>query len=400
MGWQTAFGKQATGISLFYTGSPTCHGIQVVSNIFSSATSMPSITGSSSWSPTTCLSNTTEHPWAIDTTSAFAVSSAASNSLSEVRLFYWSRNTAGQTVIKDAYWNPLVESKHLNRRGVATSTSASVSPSSTSSVVANANAATFAGKYNLNQNTNMMNNNDHNTNAYRAAGTWEAGKLALIVDSAWTEGLTAVSWVNTTTGGIGRRIFYVQAGWLKEMTLMDGGEWTNQGREGIQLFFNPGGLSATSYYDVNGVLQIRVYVLNADTNELVEFHWDSFNSYTMNSDVSASSTAVSTDVGSVSTTIHPTDGGFIPSVYTTASTHGGQGGVTEQVLGTGTGTIINKTSCAAADSRTAAASLSFVGAPPFFVANVVFFLDTNGRLRQTPGIFGDWVDSDYVSVHV
>ncbi|KAG8848432.1 hypothetical protein FRB96_001218 [Tulasnella sp. 330] len=435
-GWITVTGTEAVGVSLFYTGSSACHGIQEVAITEGGGGGGGSRKrhyhndhSGEVYYPVTCF--TSSH-WGIDTDSAFAVTSVAAPGLSEVRMFYWSPTVDGHATIKDAYWTPAVShhfSKRANTYGmydthdthgtpssssssssssthhqtssasstsstssVPTTTSASGTSTSSSSSSSATTTAIPQGVNVANVNSTSANfvSNDYNGgNDYYPTGSWHAGTFSHVVDTPWTDGLAAVSWFNVTTGTLGRRVFYVQGGWLKEMTLLDGtdSEWANQGREGIQLFFNPGDLTATSWVDENNVLRIRVYVLNADTNELVEYDWDSYNFYTSNNDIYAVDT-VYTNVAQAAATINIASPNTV-SVFATSSQE--TNGVVEEVTTSAHG------SRAAAGSPISTASLA-LGSDGL---TMVFYLDTSGRLRHTVEVYsGSAMFSENLLVHV
>lgn len=301
-------GTAAAGISLFYTGSSDCNGIQEVYMATAASSSRRKRDHNSlgeAWYPSYCFANSGSHNWHIKTDAAFAVSSAASHStyVSELHMYYWSQS-GSDLVIRDAYWTPTANHHHHNSKRAGhddhgtttttartTSTSARTSTttsarttttshastssttahgtstsarSSTSTSTSTSATATSSGVGNLNLNGTQLdlpsnfNEDYYGGNGYTTAGTWQAGTLAHTVDTPWTDGLAAISWVNATTGHLGRSIFYIQAGWLKEMVLVDGpeAEWSNFGHEGIQLFFTPADLTATSWIDINGTFPI------------------------------------------------------------------------------------------------------------------------------------------------
>lgn len=303
-GWLTVTGTAAAGVSLFYTGSHDCNGIQEVYIATAAPSSRKRHDNSDfgeAWYPSYCFSNSGSHPWHIKTDAAFAVASAASttHSVSELHLYYWSKS-GSSTVIRDAYWTPSANHHGGHRKrqhddhsststhhATSTSTSTHATTSTTSShattsttsshattsttstapttsthststvtsTSSSSSASSTAGNLNLPVDIPSDFNEDYyGGNGYTTSGTWKAGKLVHVVDTPWTDGLAAISWVNATTGTIGRTIFYIQDGWLKEMSLVDApnAEWANFGHEGIQLFFTPGDLTATCWTDTNG----------------------------------------------------------------------------------------------------------------------------------------------------
>ncbi|KAG8905823.1 hypothetical protein FRB99_008188 [Tulasnella sp. 403] len=216
-------GPTDNGVNLYYTGQIGCSGIQQLS-----AFDFPDL----KWRATYCLSNDNRFGdrgnWNINTNAAFAPTAIGKgDDLGDLRLFYWSwrrGRDAPKAVIRDAYWSS-------------------------------------SGR-----------------------GSFKPGKLELVVEDPNFASLAATTWL--WQGTIGRTVFYVQDGWLKEITLVDGGEWSNQGREGIQLHYRAGEISAVSWVD-DGVLYKVVYVQDLDTNQVVEYAWSSSTPFTSDNNLYA-----------------------------------------------------------------------------------------------------------------
>ncbi|KIO15960.1 hypothetical protein M407DRAFT_234374, partial [Tulasnella calospora MUT 4182] len=171
---------------------------------------------SSVWTKGYCFSNSGHSSWKINTDAAFAVTSiGGSNDLADMRMFYWSTSSGrGNTaVLKDAYYTRSGRGK----RG--------------------------------------PNNNNNN---YGDGGRWKSGKLSKTVSRANLGSLAATSW--TKDGKVGRTVFYVQGGYLRELTLDECDEghngdrhgengWDDEDRDGVELHFTPGEISAVSWFD-------------------------------------------------------------------------------------------------------------------------------------------------------
>ncbi|KAG8974320.1 hypothetical protein FRC05_007626 [Tulasnella sp. 425] len=282
------------------------------------------------WSNGYCFSNSGHNSWRINTDAAFAVTSiGGSNDVADMRLFYWS--TAGRgnkAVLRDAYYT---------RSG--------------------------RGKRGSNQNQNMD------------SGHWKSGKLSKTVSRANLGSLAATSW--TKAGKVGRTVFYVQGGYLRELTLDEcddrhgqghghGNSWDDEDRDGVKLHFNPGEMSAVSWFDDKGILHKRVYIRNTDTNQVIEYTWSNVTPYTTVNNLYATS-FVETGAGSSAASLQVSRGKPSPYLWT----GGPQGGAVKE-----DGHRHGKN--AKAGTQLAAATAQGSGG-----ASYVFFLNKDGRLTQS-----------------
>ncbi|KAG8947416.1 hypothetical protein FRC04_010736 [Tulasnella sp. 424] len=184
------------------------------------------------WNKGYCFSNSGgRNNWNINTEAAFAVTSIGGQSyLADMRIFYWATGHGNSAVLKDAYYS--TRGGHGRRGG------------------------------------NDMDN-----------GRWKSGKLSKTISRANLGSLAATTWVKD--GKVGRTVYYIQGGFLRELTLCDDGDsWDDEDRDGVELHFTPGEISAVSWIDDKGVLNKRVYVQNDDTKEVVEYAWSDATRYT------------------------------------------------------------------------------------------------------------------------
>ncbi|KAG8919413.1 hypothetical protein FRC00_011360, partial [Tulasnella sp. 408] len=124
-------------------------------------------------------------------------------------------------------------------------------------------------------------NDNHNNNHSNNSSRWRAGKLSKSVLQAGLSGLAATSWIKD--GKVGRTVYYIQGGYLKELTLddsVDDDHWDDGDHDGVELHYTPGEMSAVSWIDDKGVLNKRVYVQDEDTKEVVEYAWSDATDYT------------------------------------------------------------------------------------------------------------------------
>ncbi|KAG9043940.1 hypothetical protein FS837_008960 [Tulasnella sp. UAMH 9824] len=167
--------------------------------------------------------------WHINLDAAFAVTSiGGSRDVADMRMFYWTTGQGNTAVLKHAVFS--TRGRGYGKRG-----------------------------------GNDNHNNNHNNNS----GRWRAGKLFKSVPQAGLSGLAATSWIKD--GKVGRAFYYIQGGYLKELTLddsVDDDHWEDGDHDGVELHYTPGEMSAVFWIDGKGVLNKRIYAQNEDTKEV------------------------------------------------------------------------------------------------------------------------------------
>lgn len=139
-----------------------------------------------------------------------------------------------------------------------------------------------------------------------------------------------------------------------------------------------------------GVLQARIYILNADTNELVEYDWNSTNMYTFNNNPYAVPT-VYTDVANAAAGMDALASTATVVVFGSSSTTG-QGGLGEFVGET------THASDATQGSQVSFASVAWGDA----ALNMVFYTDDSGHVRTSVEVLVEttptWFENEKVRV--